>query len=254
MNIISEIIIDSIKKNTKIIIPVDQKELIEISDGYMIQNEIFDYFSKNNQYKGWKIGCTTPVMQKYLNISSPCLGRVMKNKIFENNSKIKFDNFVNPGVECEIAVVLSENYKYKKKINDLNEIVEKIVPSIEIVDDRWPDYKKEKTSILIADNFFSSAIAYGNGSKKIKLDELKKLKGFMTVNNKIIGNGIGGDILNDPINALKWFLEFDFADNNFPKAGDLISLGSLVQTYWINKKDIIEINIESLGSVKITFE
>ena len=254
MNSISKIIIDSIKKNTKIIIPEVQKELIEVSDGYIIQNEIFDYFSKKNQYNGWKIGCTTPVMQKYLNISSPCLGRVMKKNIFKNNTKIKFDNFVNPGVECEIAVVLSENYEYTKKINNLNEIIERIVPSIEIVDDRWPDYKKEKTSILIADNFFSSAIAYGNGSKKIKLDELKKLKGLMTVNNNIIGRGVGGDILNDPINALKWFLEFDFVGNKFPKAGDLISLGSLVQTYWINKNDVIEINIESLGSVKITFE
>jgi 2-keto-4-pentenoate hydratase len=193
-------------------------------------------------------------MQTYLNISSPCLGRVMKKNIFRNKSNIKFDNFVSPGVECEIAVVLSENFQYKKKINSLDEIIERVVPSIEIVDDRWGNYKKEKTSLLIADNFFSSSIAYSDGSEKIKLDELKKLKGFMSVNNTIIGQGVGGDILDDPQNALKWFLDFEFSDNNFPKAGDVISLGSLVQTYWVKKNDVIEIDIENLGDAKIIFK
>ena len=47
-----------------------QQELIDISTGYLIQNEIFNYFSKYNQYTGWKIGCTTPVMQTYLNIGN----------------------------------------------------------------------------------------------------------------------------------------------------------------------------------------
>tara|TARA_B110000438_G_scaffold285869_1_gene316459 strand:- start:8171 stop:8935 length:765 start_codon:yes stop_codon:yes gene_type:complete len=253
MNIISKIIIDSITKNTKIIIPESQKELIDISNGYKIQNEIFEHFSKNYEYTGWKIGCTTPVMQKYLNISSPCLGRVMQKNIFKNKSNIEFDNFITPGVECEIAVVLSKNFDYSKKINNLDEIIERIVPSIEIVDDRWTNYKKENTSLLIADNFFSSAIAYSKGSEKIKLDELKKLKGVMKVNNKIIGQGFGRDILDDPQNALKWFLDFDFSDNNFPKAGDIITLGSLVQTFWVSKNDFIEIDIENLGNVEITF-
>jgi 2-keto-4-pentenoate hydratase len=76
----------------------------------------------------------------------------------------------------------------------------------------------------------------------------------MSVNNTIIGQGVGGDILDDPQNALKWFLDFEFSDNNFPKAGDVISLGSLVQTYWVKKNDVIEIDIENLGDAKIIFK
>ena len=34
-----------------------------------------NFFSINNIFKGWKIGCTTPVMQKYLGIPNPCLGK-----------------------------------------------------------------------------------------------------------------------------------------------------------------------------------
>ena len=55
-----------------------------------------------------KIGCTTDVMQKYLKIPSPCLGRVMEKETFEGNSIVDYENYIRPGVECEIAVILSK--------------------------------------------------------------------------------------------------------------------------------------------------
>ena len=88
---------------------------------------------------------------------------------------------------------------------------------------------------------------------KIDLNSLKNLKGKMKVNNKIIGNGEGKDILEDPLNALKWFLEFNFEQNNAPQSGDLISLGSLVKTYWVSKNDTITVDIEELGKIEAKF-
>ena len=254
MNIISKTIINSRQNNIKISIPEVKKKNISISQGYEIQNDIFQHFSKKYLYSGWKIGCTTPVMQKYLNIPSPCLGRVMTMNVIENDTILKCDEFVHPGVECEIAVILSDDYVYSQKNNKLDEIVERVVPSIEIVDNRWENYHNEKTSLLIADDFFASSIVFGKGSKKINLKKLKNIRGGMKVNEQNIGKGIGSDILEDPINALKWFLNFNFSENNYPKAGDLISLGSLVQTYWVKKNDTIEIEIEEIGNAKVKFE
>ena len=254
MNIISKTIINSRQNNIKISIPEEKKKNISIKQGYEIQNDIFQHFSKKYLYYGWKIGCTTPVMQKYLNIPSPCLGRVMTMNVIENDTILKFDEFVHPGVECEIAVILSDDYVYSQKNNKLDEIVERVVPSIEIVDNRWENYHNEKTSLLIADDFFASSIVFGKGSKKINLKKLKNIRGGMKVNEQNIGKGIGSDILEDPINALKWFLNFNFSENNYPKAGDLISLGSLVQTYWVKKNDTIEIEIEEIGNAKVKFE
>ena len=69
-----------------------------------------------------------------------------------------------------------------------------------------------------------------------------------------MGEGKGSDILQDPLNALRWFLEFNFKDNNVPKAGDLISLGSIVQTYWVNQNDTIKIDLEKIGKVEVQFK
>ena len=115
------------------------------------------------------------------------------------------------------------------------------------------NYKEENTPLLISDNFFSSSIVFGRGTDKIDIKNLKNLKGFMEVNNQLIGKGIGKDILEDPLNALKWFLDFEFDKNNLPKAGDIISLGSIVETYWVSKNDKVSMNIDELGSVEVSF-
>ena len=93
MHAISKIIINSIENNKKIIIPKYLKDKLTISEGYYIQNEVNNFFSINNIFKGWKIGCTTPVMQKYLGIPNPCLGKVRAKNLFEGDTKLKFDTF-----------------------------------------------------------------------------------------------------------------------------------------------------------------
>ena len=160
MHAISKIIINSIENNKKIIIPKYLKDKLTISEGYYIQNEVNNFFSINNIFKGWKIGCTTPVMQKYLGIPNPCLGKVRAKNLFEGDTKLKFENFSNPGVECEIAVILSDEYDYKKKYDNLEDLISKVVSSIEVVDDRWPNYKKESTPLLIADNKALGKVVY----------------------------------------------------------------------------------------------
>ncbi len=254
MNNISKNIINCRQNNKKIVIHEKDKMNLDFSDGYIIQNEIYNHYSKSEKFNAWKIGCTTKVMQEYLKIPSPCLGRVMKKNVYKGDSTLNFKNFIRPGVECEIGVILSEEFDYTNEIKEIDKIIEKVVPSIEIVDDRWPDYSKENTPTLIADDFFASTIVYGEGINIKDIDNLSDLTGFMSSNNKIIGTGKGSDILDNPLNALSWFLNFSFIGNNVPKAGDLISLGSIVQTYWVNKNDTIKIDIEKIGNVEVEFK
>ena len=55
---------------------------------------------------GYKIGCTTPVMQRFLGIDSPCAGGVLASGVQRRNGGFRHADFVRVGVECEIAVVL----------------------------------------------------------------------------------------------------------------------------------------------------
>src|SRR5258708_6814653 len=58
---------------------------------------------------GHKIGCTTPVMQKFLGIPHPCGGVIFEKTVLHRAGRVPRSGFVKLGVECEIAVELARD-------------------------------------------------------------------------------------------------------------------------------------------------
>ena len=57
---------------------------------------------------GRKIGCTTPVMQRYLEIAHPCAGALYERRTLGAPATVPYADHWRPGVECEIAVRLGQ--------------------------------------------------------------------------------------------------------------------------------------------------
>ena len=132
------------------------------------------------------------------------------------------------------------------------EYVEAVMAAIEIVDDRWDDYHSISTPTLIADNFFGAGCILGNKNKITDLN-LNSIKGFMKINNKIVGSGTGGDIMGNPLKALAWLANLNLNLGTPLKSGQFVLLGSIVETKWVNQGDLVEIEIEKLGKASINF-
>ena len=77
-----------------------------LNEAYKVQFEIHKELEKTKLgiRTGWKIGCTTDVMQNYLGIHTPCVGGIFKGAVYKGAAKVPFSNYVRPGVECELAV------------------------------------------------------------------------------------------------------------------------------------------------------
>ena len=58
---------------------------------------------------GHKIGCTTPVMQRFLGINNPCAGGVFDTTAHELSGSFSFDRHLHPEVECEMAIRLKSD-------------------------------------------------------------------------------------------------------------------------------------------------
>ncbi len=75
--------------------------------GYRIQRAVHDLLLPcTGPLVGYKIGCTSAVMQRYLNIPHPCGGGVFARGVHESGVALRAADFVHVGVECEIAVRL----------------------------------------------------------------------------------------------------------------------------------------------------
>ena len=238
------------------IIPVDLRPTNE-EEAYLFQDRLHRYLFEKKYGKviGYKIGCTTKVMQEYLGISNPCVGGVYDINVNHIQGNYKFNKFISPGVECEIAVFLDkdlppENYPYNRI--SVQEAVSDVMASIEIVDDRWVDYKSIDTLSLISDDFFASGCVLG---ERIKLDKLKlpEISGRMLINDKLVGIGSGKDIMGHPLEALAWLANFMSKRGKTLKANQFVSLGSIVETKWVNLGDSVHIEIDGLGSAIANF-
>ena len=232
------------------LIPNNQEE------AYFIQNKVHSLLnSKSDKVIGRKIGCTTKVMQEYLKIDHPCAGTLRKSNCIKSGCTINTDSYVKVGVECEIAVKLAKDLPFNKDYSndEIYSKIESIFPAIEIVDDRYSNWKNFTANHLIADDFFSAGCVLGEKRFQIKPNDIYNLKGSMYVNNKNIGNGIGSHILGNPINALKWLASRSDIIGSFIPKYSVILLGSLVETYWVSKGENIQINIEGMDSISINF-
>tara|TARA_B100001013_G_scaffold342478_1_gene268508 strand:- start:398 stop:1192 length:795 start_codon:yes stop_codon:yes gene_type:complete len=228
------------------------------SEAYRVQSEVHSIISKKrgDEIIGWKIGCTTPVMQSYLNIDEPCAGGIFKSTVYFEDALIKHTDFLNPGVECELAAFIDKDLEFIEKEHTyevISDAVGAIFPAIEIVDSRWNDYKTVNTFSLIADDFFGAGCVLGRPETKWRNMDLKNIKGEMKINGSSVGQGKGEDILGDPIYALVWLTKMLKKQGTYLKQGDIVMLGSLVQTNWVNQMDQVEVEIDGLGTASVWF-
>src|SRR5215813_1301085 len=78
--------------------------------GYRIQRAVHDLLLPQvGALVGYKIGCTSAVMQRYLDIPHPCGGGVFARGVHASGAMLKTADYVRVGVECEIAVQLADD-------------------------------------------------------------------------------------------------------------------------------------------------
>ena len=228
------------------------------SDAYLVQGFVQETLAVEGfgTVVGHKIGCTTSVMQRYLGIENPCAGGVYDSMTYDREGVYSFDDLLHPGVECEIAArlgsdLLSTGAPYDR--GSIESAVDSVMASIEIVDDRWLDYKEIDMPSLIADDFFGLGCVLGHPTPLGRIN-LPEVGGHMGVNGNAVGSGLGADIMGHPLEALTWLANSLAKRGVDIRAGEFVSLGSIVQTVWVNRGDVVTIDIVGLGNATARFE
>jgi len=247
---------------------LQQKRFDRLPENCRLKNEAEAYAAQDRLHAilesgqgsrlvGRKIGCTTPVMQRYLGIDSPCAGGLYDNSVFQTGVRLRFRDFRRVGVECEIAVRLSADLPPHAGSHDRETVataIESCMAAIEIVDDRYNDYRSLDTPTLIADDFFHAGAVFGPDARDWQSLDLAGLEGRMSVDGKTVGEGQGSAILGHPLEALAWLANAENARGRSLEAGEIVLLGSLVQTQWVNAGSKVEISIDRLGSASVIFD
>ena len=233
----------------------------DAADSMLIQDAVHEWLKANGHgtVVGTKIGCTTKVMQEYLGMTHPCAGGIFDSTIHHKASKLQFDTFLHVGVECEIAVKLGSRIRAidgPHTMESVSDAVAVFFAAIEIVDDRYVDYvaRVPDWRTWLADDFFGAGIVLGEPVSEWPNLNLADIQGKMRINGVEAGSGYGRDIINGhPLEALVWLANAEAARGRDLPEDWLVMLGSVVQTKWVEKGDIVDVEIEGLGGVTAQF-
>ena len=204
---------------------------------------------------GFKIGATTRGMQEYLGLDGPAAGFMPADGLHGSGSALSFAAYLNPGVECELAVHLGRDLPPGPCTSEqAASAVDGVMAAIEIVEKRYWDLRELGTPALVADQVFHAGAVLGEPAADWAALDLAALPGRMSVDGAIVGEGMGADLLGHPMRALAWLASSSVAAAfGGLRAGQVVMLGSVTPPIWLERPGVVEVRFPPLGVVSLTF-
>ncbi len=202
---------------------------------------------------GFKIGATTARMQAYLGLDGPAAGFMARDSLHASGSTLSVAPFLNPGVECELAVHLARDLPPKAYApEEAGDAVDLVMAGIEIVENRYPDLREFGTPSLVADQVFHAAAILGAPAQDWRSLDLASIRGEMRVAGQPVGAGQGRELLGHPLAALAWLAgSAEAAAFGGLRAGQIVMLGSVTPPVWLQGPAEIEVRFEPLPAVTL---
>ncbi len=238
----------------RLLVPLGDAAPADTAAGYAAQHEVAAAMGAVPP-AGFKIGATTKQMQAYLGLTGPAAGFVPAGGLHATPARLRFADFVAPGVECEVGLRLGADIPFGPCTRDqAAAAVAEVFPAIEIVEKRYGDLAALGTPTLIADQVFHAGGVLGAPRAGWRDLDLGATRGRMEVGGSLYGEGVGADLLGHPMEALAW-LAGSGAAQVFGglKAGQVVFLGSVTPPAWIEGPTTVLVDFDTLGQVSLEF-
>src|SRR5215467_7550738 len=174
-----------------------------IDEAYAAQEEYWRLAeSVYGPVAGVKVATTTKVMQQLMGITHPCGGAIFSKTIHHSPAKLRAADFVNLRIESEIALKLGKDLPASGAPWTRAKVAPAIaaaMPAFELIEDRNADYAKTEATSLIVENCWNGGAVIGP-AKSASVDDLVGIKGRLTIDGELIGEGAS----EDPAATLAW--------------------------------------------------
>jgi 2-keto-4-pentenoate hydratase len=226
-----------------------------VDEAYAVQEAFMALrYERQGPLGGYKIALTTAVMQRMVGFDSPAAGVVLANTIYESPATLRGADFMRLGAECEIAIRLGADISATEAPHSRDSVIEAIsalMPAFEVIEDRKADYSNLFFPWTIADNTWNAGAVLGPPVTDWREIDLVGARGTMTINDELVGEGRGSDVLGHPLEALVWLANTLAERGQGLKEGLIVMTGSVVSTRFLNPGDIATVSVEGLGTARL---
>ena len=206
---------------------------------------------RRGEVAGYKIGLTTPIMQKLCGVDEPCYGAIFATEVRHRRAELPVRDYCRLGIETEIAVRLGEDLPQGGSAGRVAAAVESCMAAIEVLEDLRHDYKRLSAAAMVAGNVWNAGVVLGQPVSDWRRLDLANLVAHLTINGREIGHGTGSDVMGNPLNALAWLADKLAIAGTPLKRGMIVMTGSMVPIQFPAAGDHAIVEVEELGTAEL---
>jgi 2-keto-4-pentenoate hydratase len=174
--------------------------------------------------------------------------------IHHSGASLSLGDFVRPGVECELVVRLARDLPAGPcRPEQAADAVGELMAGIEIVENRYSELLELGVPTLIADQVFHAACVLGEPAVgNWRAIDLLTLRGRLLVDGHQRDEGVGADLLGNPMQCLAWLAGSSVAKAfGGLKAGQVVMLGSVTPPVWLTGPASVTVDFAPVPSVQV---
>ena len=234
------------------LLPGSVAEAYEVQDAY--QGALT---AEYGAVAGYKIAYTTVALQQASGISEPVAGVILTKNVRHSPAVLDPVDFLEPGIECEVGVRLARDLPASGAPYDrdaVSDAVEAVMTAFEVVDNRRTQGQDTQTQLLttISSNILNAGVVLGEPVSDWRGIHLAGCRGYMKINDELVGEGVGSDVMGHPLEPLAWLANALAGHGKELKAGMVVITGSIVSPKWLKSGDSALIEIEGLGQAELS--
>jgi 2-oxopent-4-enoate/cis-2-oxohex-4-enoate hydratase len=228
---------------------------ITIEDAYWISRQLLALrLADGEEVIGKKIGVTSKVVQRALDVHQPDYGYLTDRMQYEDGSEVPIGRrLIQPRAEGEIALLLGHDLVGPGVgPDDVVRATERVMPCIEVVDSRIHNWRI-RIQDTVADNASSGLFVVGRASRVPSGFDFFSCGMVVEKNDEVLSTGAGAAALGSPLVCVAWLANTLGAFGVPLYAGELVLSGSLVPLEPVRPGDRIRVTVGGLGSAEVRF-
>lgn len=199
---------------------------------------------------GYKLGLTSRNKQRAMGVDSPLYGRVTSSMLSTYGEPIRFDRFIHPRVESEIAFLLKHDIEAPATVTSVLAATELIYGAVDVLDSRYQGFKFTLTDV-VADNASAGAFYLGPIARRPEELELHLIGCVVRVDGEVTMTVAGAAVMGHPAASVAWLANQLAAEGETLKAGQLVFSGGVTAPVPVLPGGSVTFEFDGLGAIEV---
>ena len=220
------------------------------AEAYAVQARMFKLREERGEHLiGYKMGCTSTVIQQQLGIDHPVYGRLTGNECHAAGSNVSLSNYCNLAIEGEFAVRLNNRISDQCETDDeFKQAIGAVFPVIELHNFVFRG-SSPSAAELIANNAMHAGLVLPTVFPQFR--GVAETDLTICVNDRIEDSWTGAELAEDVVFSLRW-LSSQLRQQGVPlEAGQIILTGTRAKLTLIQSPSRVVVETSRFGAVSV---